>query len=159
MSGLFWRKMLHGYDKARPIKVARRKNEPRRGRLVDQCYSDSSDSEDEDKTEGDHQWNVFVHVSNFSITDAYFITPWLPKGDKASARDGKLISGPLKAGNCEFNSIYLCSRKHTRSSLNLDRSAKSPPSPRSKNYGTRTRTLRMKISVILTGSVKVLCQM
>ena len=32
--------MLHGYDKARPIKVARRKDEPRRGRLVDQCYFD-----------------------------------------------------------------------------------------------------------------------
>ena len=59
----------------------------------------------------------------------------------------------------EVNSIYLCSSKHTRLSLNLDRSAKSPPRTRSKNYGTRTGTLRMKISVILTGSVKVLCQM
>ena len=133
--------MLHGYDKARPIKVARRKNEPRTGRLVDQCYSDSSDSEDEDKTEGDHQWNVFVHVSNFSITDAYVITPWLPKGDKASARDGKLISGPLKAGNCEFNSIYLCSRKHTRSSLTLGQIGKVASEPqiqelRNKNTDT-----------------------
>ena len=81
--------MLHGYDKARPKKVARRKNEPKRGRLVDQCYSDSSDSEDEDTTDGDHLGNVFVHVSNFSITDAYVITPWLPKGGKASARDLK----------------------------------------------------------------------
>ena len=59
----------------------------------------------------------------------------------------------------EVNSIYLCLRIHIRLSLNLDRSAKSPSSPRSKNYGTRIRTLRMKIPVILTGSVKVLCQM
>ena len=59
----------------------------------------------------------------------------------------------------EVNSIYLCLRIHIRLSLNLDRSAKSPPSPRSKYYGTRIRTLRMKIPVILTGSVKVLCQM
>ena len=45
------------------------KNQPNRGRLVDQCYSDSSDSEDEDTSEGVHQGNVFVHVSeiDFSI--------------------------------------------------------------------------------------------
>ena len=55
---------------------------------MDPCYSDSSDSEDEDATEGDHQGNGFVHVSNFSVTDAYVITPWRPKGGKASARDG-----------------------------------------------------------------------
>ena len=55
---------------------------------MDPCYSDSSDSEDEGATEGDHQGNVFVHVSNFSITNAYVITPWRPKGGKASARDG-----------------------------------------------------------------------
>ena len=101
--------MLHGYDKARP-QVARRKNEARRGRLVDQCYSDSSDSEDEDTTEGDHQGNVFVHVSNFSITDAYVITPWLPKGDKASARDDKMKSGPLYARKL-FQ--YICVRVNT----------------------------------------------
>ncbi|KAM7431011.1 hypothetical protein ABFA07_018351 [Porites harrisoni] len=50
-------------------KSGEEKNEPNRGRLVDQCYSDSSDSEDEDTTEGDHPGNVFVHVSeiDFSI--------------------------------------------------------------------------------------------
>lgn len=34
--------------------------------------------EDEDTTEGDHQGNVFVHVR--------VELPWLPKGDKASAK-------------------------------------------------------------------------
>ena len=62
------------------------------------------------RLEGDHQGNVFVHVSNFSITDAYVITPWLPKGDKASARDEKLKSGPLKARKLIQ---YICVRVNT----------------------------------------------
>lgn len=50
-------------------KSGEEKNEPKRERPVGRCYLDSSDSGDEDTSEGDHPGNVFVHVSeiDFSI--------------------------------------------------------------------------------------------
>lgn len=45
------------------------KNEPKRSRLVDESYSDSSDSDDETASVGGPQANEFLHVSevDFSI--------------------------------------------------------------------------------------------
>lgn len=44
------------------------KSEPKRGRLVDQCYSDSSDSDDDTASAGDPQENDFVHVSEIDFS-------------------------------------------------------------------------------------------
>ena len=35
---------------------------------MDQCYLESSDSEDEDTSEGVHQGRVFVHVSQIDFS-------------------------------------------------------------------------------------------
>lgn len=50
-------------------KIQEDKSEPKRGRLVDESYSDSSDSEEDAASVGDAQGNEFVHVSelDFSI--------------------------------------------------------------------------------------------
>ena len=85
---------------------------------------------------------LYMYVSNFHGFQKVIRHPQRRKTEIGSSKSK------------EVNSIYLCSRKNTRLSLNLDRSAKSPPSPRSKNYRTRIRTLRWKISVILTVILK-----
>lgn len=44
------------------------KSEPKRSRLVDESYSDSSDSEDDTTSVGDTQGNEFVHVSEVDFS-------------------------------------------------------------------------------------------
>lgn len=50
-------------------KIQEDKNEPKRSRLVDDSYSDSSDSDDDTASLGGPQGNEFLHVSevDFSI--------------------------------------------------------------------------------------------
>ena len=66
ISGLFRRRMHAGYENGRQIKVARRKiNLREEGWWIS-----------EDPSEGVHQGNVFVHVSetDFSILNAHAVT-------------------------------------------------------------------------------------
>lgn len=50
-------------------KIQEDKSEPKRSRLVDESYSDSSDSDDDTASAGEPQGNEFLHVSevDFSI--------------------------------------------------------------------------------------------
>ena len=44
------------------------KSEPKRSRLVDESYSDSSDSDDDTTSVGDPRGNEFVHVSEVDFS-------------------------------------------------------------------------------------------
>ena len=44
------------------------KSEPKIARLVDQSYEDSSDSEDDTASVGEHEENDFLHVSEIDFS-------------------------------------------------------------------------------------------